>query len=338
MAQRNCAWVAITVVVLVCLTCSLAFAAAAKPETPDAAPTCAPKLFRKVASKDGQVIVELRGHDDDLGYPTQAWTANRSGGIKTFLAAPETYIVGAAITADAKYILLVYHISSGGYAEAFERTAKAEYRKFADNNYAANEIKGGHIAGLTDRDVPDIRRGQGVFHGISLARSPDRLIFEMANVTVTYSLDERRFTGWERSLLSSWFTKKDRTFALDLAERSGTSDLALLARDSRTDELETREDTLVQFANSKTTAEMSGATTEFHLQSTKAKGIELRARKSKQDETDGETTWNVEISGTGRDFQSLLDKLSAERQIFHGKRNKAKWLNPTKFIATSWYE
>jgi hypothetical protein len=92
-------------------------------------PTLGPKVFETIRSKDGKVTLELRasGRDDDIGEPTQAWVVSVTG-KRRFLAMPETYILGAGVSEDSRYIALSYHVSPGGYGAAFVRLPRGVLR------------------------------------------------------------------------------------------------------------------------------------------------------------------------------------------------------------------
>ncbi len=325
-----------TVVLFVVAFLVAAMPAGAGQSEPD--PTLTLKLFSKVASKNGDIIVELRGDTDVVHEPAEAWILNRKTGKRTFLAMPATYITNAAISDDARYIVLEYHISSGGYGEAFERGKNGNYRNLADNEFAANEIKAGHVAGLQSNDLIRIHEGHCVDFDLSLAGSPARLIFDMGNLRVTYSLQQRRFTSWERSLLTSTFYEGDRNLSFDIVEMSGRRGMALLSKEWRT---QTYEDvlrhTLVSFAMPKKLPDVEGATTEFQLISTESGAVKLHARKmpAAPDEKDDE--WKVEMSGSGAEFEALVKALTAKQAIFAAsEENKARWPAPATFMTSSW--
>lgn len=197
----------------------LVYAGIAYGEEGEEAPVPGPKVFKKIVPKHGNVIVELRGREDGLGFPTDAWTVELSSGTRTFLGASwDTYIIGASVSDDGKYIVLRYHISSGGFAEAFAQVKAGQYRKLFDNSYAAEQIEAGSVPGLEAVDVPWIRRSRNVFYGLRLANSPDRLIFDMGALAVTYSLEQGRITEWQRSILGSSFSRGKRNLSLDIVE------------------------------------------------------------------------------------------------------------------------
>jgi hypothetical protein len=120
------------------------------------------KDYFKAVAKRGDVVVEIRGSVQQ-NFPTEAWTVSRSTGEETFLAMPETYIESAAISDDAKYIVLSYHISSGGYGEAFARTRNGRYRKMCENGYAYQQIMAGKVADSPSATSPGDRTTSAIF-------------------------------------------------------------------------------------------------------------------------------------------------------------------------------
>ena len=57
---------------------------------------------------------------------------------------PETYILGARVFEDSRYIALSYHVSSGGYGAAFVRPSKGGYREL--DGSAMEQIEKGRCA------------------------------------------------------------------------------------------------------------------------------------------------------------------------------------------------
>jgi hypothetical protein len=159
----------------------------------------AEKLFDRVVSKNGDVIVELRGQSEDR-LPSQAWVVFPDTKERIFLAKVETYIMDPEISDDGRYIVLPYHVSSGGWFEAFERSEDG-YRKLLNNQYAYEQVKNGRVPGFAPEEIPELS-GKNMFCGLYLAQSPDRLIFTFWDtVHLTYSLQKKRITEWQRTLL-----------------------------------------------------------------------------------------------------------------------------------------
>ena len=76
---------------------------------------------------------------------------------------PETYILGAGVSEDSRYIALSYHVSSGGYGAAIVRLPKGGYRDL--DRYAMEQIEEGNVPGLRLRDIPQVP-GRNIHCGI----------------------------------------------------------------------------------------------------------------------------------------------------------------------------
>jgi len=287
-------------------------------------PTLGPKVFETLRSKDGKVALEFRGSGraDDIGEPTQAWVISAAG-KRRFLAMPETYILGGGISVDGRYIALSYHVSSGGYGAAFVRTPKGGYREFVDNGYAMAQVEAGKVPGVRFRDIPQTP-GRNIHCGIYLAHSPDRLLFPIGNeFEFTYSLEDRRITGWERLLLEYSRSDDESGISLSLRQLSGNRGVALVLHETKkTDE---RQEMLVSFPAERIDPQK---VKKFSVKRTFAKTdvVTLNARQVTEGSESESARWKVDLSGSGVQFSSLLSKLSTYR----------KWKSPDAEASVDW--
>ncbi len=151
--------------------------------------TPGPKPFETLHSANGEAALELRGNEGIV--PTEAWVVSVKHG-RSFLASPETYIEGGGISQNGRYIALSYHVSSGGYGAAFVRQPDGGYRQFVNNGFALEQVKAGHVPGMSFSDLPQDHL-RNIYCGIYLVHHPDRLLFPVSReLEFTYSLEQRR--------------------------------------------------------------------------------------------------------------------------------------------------
>lgn len=291
------------------------------------------KVFKKFPSKNGNVIVELRSHPK-AGSPNTAMVYFPSTGTRQFLADTETYVMHAQVSDDGRYIVLQYHVSSGGWFEAFERENHG-YRKLFDNGYALDEVRAGHVAGFSENDIRETPY-RNTFCGLYLGQSPTRLIFTFwHDVELTYSLEQRRITEWQRTLLRFGMTKlaEDHPFVhLKVDELSGERGIALEAFSGV--EGDTKHERLVVFPRPQEVPKTDEAATEFWLRSGKKPFIELAAKKVSDDTEYESAKWAVEISGSGQEFEAVRRKLAELwKSVVVVGENDSEWPTPTRFMA-----
>ena len=296
----------------------------------DEVPTLGPEVYQTIRSKDGKVMLELRGRV----LPTQAWVISAAG-KRRFVALSETSIIGAEVSEDGRYIALSYHISSGGYGATFVRLPDGGYRELVDNLYAFEQIKKGHVPGLRLRDIPELPR-RSIHCGIFLAHSPDRLIFPISGVSIghevelTYSLEQRRIIGWERLLLECSLFDEAWSFSLSLRELSAKRGMALVAHVTQKSG-EEDETLIVTFPTQKFNPQQDK---ELHLKRVFGKDefVALNARRLPKGSNNESARWQAEITGSGEQYRSLLAKLSSYRKSRSpGADVATDWPAPEKF-------
>ena len=281
---------------------------------------------RRLTPKSGNVILELRG--DTWGFPTSAWLVSPSTGKETFLARPETYIYSGAISDDGRCIALHYHVSSGGYAEAFVRWKGGAFKRLFESHYADKLIASGKVDGLSGKDIPRLSH-RNTNHGISLASSPNRFVFDIGNgeLLLTYSVDKHRVTGWDRVFFSGRYPA-----GIGLRELSGRRGFALVAQGNDDEAIPAT--TLCTFPN----VSIDRRASKIHLRRATGDGerVELTAKvdelgTAREDEIGkAEAVWNVELSGKGKEFDALTARLSRMKEE-KTNTTKADWPDVTKF-------
>lgn len=311
------------------LVCWASIATAAEEETRG----FASYVLRSIPSKSGKVVVELHGPKD--GSPNSASAVFASTGKEIFLAMPQgSDVENAAVSDDGRYIVLTYHISSGGWAEAFVRTKNARYRKFLDNDYALNQLRAGLIPGLQARDLPK-EPGINMHCGLALCHSPDRLIFNFGQrFALTYSLEQRRITTWQRSLLKLWLRKSaGHLFCLSVDEFSGKRGMTLVASEILKEGGDDYE-TLVTFPMPKEISFLGESSPGLRRTFGKDESISLTTKKVTEAERDEKPFWEVEISGVGTRFELLREKLTMEWQSVRELDEQGLWPAPLRFLAS----
>jgi len=291
-----------------------------------------PKIIRAFGSKKGDVILELRGKENTA---REAWAFFPRSGKRRCLAVPETYIEGGAISEDGRCIALRYHVSSGGWTEAFVRAGKGEaFSRLFGSAYADRLISAGRVRGLSKKDIPSFEY-RNTFHELHLRSSPNCFISDIGQgkIHVTYSVEKRRIVEWDRRVFAGRSFKR-----ISLRELSGHRGFALVRGGAYSEpvlEMTFADETLVKFPS---TASGAG-TRKWSLRKTSEAGgtVEMNlevdeAETSADEEIDrDEAIWRVELSGQGRDFAALAASLTKIREELTADAEKANWPEVTKF-------
>ncbi len=296
------------------------------------------KVSNIVSSKNGRVAVEMLRMMNEKGEPEANVVGVYARDLKTGkthgLPMADGGLETAALSEDGRYIVLEYHISSGGDAKGFVRMKNGEYREFIENGYAAEQVRAGKVKGIQETDFPNTH-GRNMYHGLGLAHSPDRLVFALhSRFLIDYSLEKRRITGWQRSILNcEWWGKGRQAIRLD--EMSDQRGIGLFLCISRRDGWDMYE-RLVTFPAPDKALRPAESVGDIRLRSGAEEFVELTAKHIAPPTLEDDGTWRVEISGKGAKYEGLKRRFAAEwkeHEKLPGDR-KAVWPAPMQFLAT----
>jgi hypothetical protein len=289
-----------------------------------------------ILSPNGKYVVELWGNKDSLDSPHSAAVGFVASKDRNGVAGTETSIVNAAISNDARYVVLNFQISSGGDGGVYERSAGPRYRKILDNSFVLEQVETGRVRGLAEADFQKYG-GRNIYFGLGLIPSSEQLLFTInARHLVFYSLKSRKITGWQRSILQlrGWREDVPGVFALRLDELSDTRGVVLSVCETRKNGGDAYEP-LVTFLPSKNPVAAVAAGKEFHLESGTDGAIKLSALKVRAGGREEQPTWLVKITGQGATYDALTEKLAFRRESIRLSRStKNRWITTNSYTAS----
>jgi hypothetical protein len=292
------------------------------------------EMTRRLTSKDGLYVLEVWGVNGEPTHRDAAYAGLAKAKSPALLGEAGSLIENAAISDDGRYIVLNYHVSSGGNGSAFEMSETGEYCELVGNDYALCQVKAGKVRGLNESDLPE-EQGRNLYCDLGLLPATNQLLFTFGNRhLIFYSLEEKKITSWQRSVLQygGWRQDGQSYFALRIDELSRERGIALSTWESRRD----GGDVYEQLITFPTPQPMNlRAQKQFRLKTDDRHPIELSAV---QEETtrEGRPLWTVTITGTGAKYDALEKRLSRARSaacLREGER--LGWETSTSFTAVA---
>jgi hypothetical protein len=293
-------------------------------------------ISKEVLSPNGKYVVELWGLKETPETPFSASVGLTTSKRRVLVDSTVTSIENAAVSDDGRFVVLNFHVSSGGDGAAYERMKNGDYRKIVDNSYALQQVRSRRVKGLFVSDISN-EQGRNTYCGLGLSRISAELFFTFnLRHLIFYSLKERRIARWQRSILqySGWRTNRESLFMLRLDELSKRRGIALSTYETRKsggDEFET----LLSFPGAEEMAQATQTLQEFQLSTGGDDNITLLAQKIQDASEGSRARWLVTLTGTGPRFDALRGKLSLLRaEVLLETKTEGQWLTHTSFIAT----
>jgi hypothetical protein len=289
----------------------------------------APRLVESIVAKKSGVSLELRGGEEGSAFAGEAWIKSKAGRVQLKIDCA-TYILEGAISDDAQFVYLRYHISSGVYDEMLKRGKGGRYFRFLDSGRVANILESSK-AGAKFKGFKDVECKFTGFIPPFERLSFNVIVFRGPNLgSVTLDSQSRQIVAWSRDLLAAEFVtsagnEDSLVRTLKLHERSGKSGTALSTASSRPSEVK---ETLALFPSiiSKLREKKRFSVT---TQAGPNDQITLTGTPTQGDEA----SWSLEVGGEGQSFAKLSQALTAKRRLWITDSDSPEnWPTPLKFF------